>query len=148
MENKKSLSFIKIGIILNLFEYAIALITFVNLYIKFDDFTIMNRYVTNKQMQSSSFFQMLQSMIYSGEFINYIICSVFVILMIYLSLNTIFIILETVAFFKLKKNKNIEAWKYFIISMGLKGILCSISSIPLFIGGMLVKSNNNSNENK
>ncbi|MDF2866443.1 MAG: putative integral inner rane protein [Clostridia bacterium] len=140
MENKKSLQFIKAGIILNLFEYVIILITFLNLYMRFDDFTIMNRYVINKQMQSSSFFQMLQSMLYSGEFINYVIFSVFVLTILYIAFNTIFIILEFIAYCKIKKEENIIIWKNVIIAMGIRGIFYDLSSIPFLIGGLSINA--------
>ena len=145
MENKKSLSFIKAGIILNLFEYVIVVITFLNLYNLFDDFTIINRSVTNMQMKSYSFFNMLQSMLYSGEIENYIICIVFIILILYIVFNTLFIILEVIAYWKIKNNKNIVIWKSFIITMGIKGIFYDISAIPFLIGGMSINTNNNLN---
>lgn len=136
MENKKAMFFIKLGVILNLFQYLIVFITFVNLYIRFDDFSIMNRYVTNKQMQSSSFFQMLQSMLFSGELLNYALFLAFVLLILYLVFNTVFVILEIIAFFKLRKVQNSVIWKNFIVAMGIRGIFYDLSSIPFLIGGL------------
>lgn len=148
MENKKAMFLIKLGVILNLFQYFIVFITFINLYIRFDDFSIMNRYVTNKQMQSSSFFQMLQSMIYSGELLNYALFLAFVLLILYLVFNTIFIILEIIAFFKLRKVQNSIILKNFIIAMGIRGIFYDLSSIPFLIGGLSLNITNTDGNKK
>jgi hypothetical protein len=142
MENKKAMFLIKLGVILNLFQYIIVFITFVNLYIRFDDFSIMNRYVTNKQMQSSSFFQMLQSMLFSGELLNYALFISFVLLILYIVFNTVFIVLEVIAFFKLRKVQNSVIWKNFIVAMGIRGIFNDLSSIPFLIGGLSLNITN------
>lgn len=139
MQNKKALRWLNFGIIFQLFQFIMIAIVLANLLYRFSDFTIINHSVTNGQMQSFSFMQMLQAMLYSGEPINYMLFFSFIVLFAYVGITLICLVLELIAYFKIAKGNNVAIWKNVMIVMGIRGIFYDIGCIPLLVGGLSVK---------
>ncbi|MBD1382495.1 hypothetical protein [Metabacillus arenae] len=140
MQNKTAQNLVLIGIGLNIIQWVVVLLAFLKIKSLFGSYTITNPNVVNGSMQSFSFWQMLESMIYSGAPINIIAFTVIIVCIFYLVLSAIFIFLEIIAYFKIRQNN--VAWSTFILAMGFKNILLDISGVPFLVAGLMMYRGN------
>ncbi|WP_186577957.1 hypothetical protein [Aquibacillus kalidii] len=140
MQNKAH-NLILAGIILNITQWVVIFILLQNIFGYFDGYTIFNPNVTNGSMQSFRFIDWLMSMIYSGVPFNYLVFIAIVTCLLYLIPTAIFIILEVVAYFMIRKNDH-SSWSTFILAMGIKNVLIDLSGIPFLVAGLLMFKEN------
>ncbi|WP_130859439.1 hypothetical protein [Gracilibacillus phocaeensis] len=128
---------ILLGIGLNMVQWIAIFILFQKILAQFDGYTILNPNVTNGTMTSFSFIDWLQSMIYSGVPFNYIVFAAIVACLLYLIPTAVFIILEIIAYFVIRKNPQ-SAWCMFILAMGYKNIVFDLSGVPFLMAGLMM----------
>lgn len=140
MKNKVH-NLILIGICLNITQWIVILLILLNVMAHFDGYTVYNPNVTNGSMTSFSFIDWLVSMIYSGVPFNYIVFIVIVACLLYLIPTTIFIVLEIIAYFMIRREGN-SFWTTFILAMGVKNAVIDLSGIPFLVAGFMMYKEN------
>lgn len=138
---RKAQHLILLGISLNIIQWIVILIIFNRIMSHFDGYTIFNPNVTHGSTVSFSFVDWLMSMIYSGVPFNYLVFIAIVACLLYLIPTFIFIILEIIAYFMIKKRPN-SAWSSFILAVGIKNVLTDISGVPFLTAGLMLHKEN------
>lgn len=98
-------------------------------------------------MTSFSFVDWLKLMIYSGVPLNYIAFFAIVCCLLYLIPTAIFIVLEIVAYFKIRKNNN-SYWAYFILAKGIKNAVIDLSAVHFLIASFILHKENSARSNE
>lgn len=136
MQNKTAQVLVLTGIILNVVQWIIIFMGLSLILSHFNGYTVSNPNVVNGTMTSFSFYDWLLSMLYSGVPFNFIAFFIIVGCLVYLIPTAIFIILEIIAYFMIKKNRS--SWAAFILAMGIKNAVIDLSGVPFLVAGLML----------
>lgn len=140
MQNKKARTLVLTGIVLNIVQWIAIFIVLRRIFSFFDGYTVPNPNVVNGSMTSFSFYDWLMSMLYSGVPFNLIVFFIIIACLAYLVPTAVFIILEVVAYFMIRRNHC--AWGTFILAMGIKNVLIDLSGVPFLVAGLMMYKEN------
>ncbi|WP_080873644.1 hypothetical protein [Oceanobacillus timonensis] len=140
-------SLILLGIGLNIIQWVAILILFQRITALFGGYIIYNPNTINGTTRSGTFLDWLQTIVYANEPINYVLFFFVIASLLYLISTFVFIVLEIVAYFMIRKNAH-SSWSAFILAMGFKNIITDLSGVPFLVAGLMMHKENKSDLDK